>query len=134
MPLETKKDNNKYSDFRDDFRTHPVKRDLVLARDEEAVKQSIKNLLFTGPYERRLRPGIGAGLKKYLFELVSPVTATLIRSAIVRCIQTYEPRAELVDVNVQVQPDQNSYSATITFRVINRIDPITFTAILERVR
>jgi phage baseplate assembly protein W len=136
MPLETPntKIENKYSDFRNDFAAHPVKHDLVLLKDEDAVKNSIKNLMFTGPYERRFRPGIGSGLQKYLFENVTPVTATLIRSSIVRCIQTYEKRAELLDVNVQISPDQNAYSATITFRVINKIDPITFSTILERIR
>jgi phage baseplate assembly protein W len=136
MPIETPstKTPNLYSDFRDDFMIHPIKKDLIAIKDADSVKQSIKNLLLVGPYERRFRPNIGSGLKKYLFELVTPVTATLIRTSIIRVIQTYEPRAELLDVSVTVSPDQNSYSATITFRIINNINPITFTQILERIR
>lgn len=123
-----------YSDFRDDFMMHPIKKDIAVAKDADAVKQSIKNLMLTGTYERRFRPLIGAGLQKYLFENVSAITGTSIRSAIIRMIQIYETRAEVLDVNVQVLPDQNAYSATVTFRIINRIEPITFSVILERLR
>lgn len=136
MTIETpnSKTPNLYSDFRDDLGIHPVKKDLLVVKDADAVKQSIKNLMLTGPYERRFRPAIGSGLQKYLFELVTPVTATLIRTSIIRTIQAYEPRAELLDVTVTVSPDQNSYTATITFRVINNINPIVFSQILERIR
>jgi phage baseplate assembly protein W len=134
MTIQTPKTINKYTDIRDDFRVHPIKKDLVSIKDEDAVKQSIKNLLLTGPYERRFRPTLGSGLQKYLFELPNPITASLIRTSIIRTIQVYEKRAEVLDVNVQVDNDRNRYAATITFRIINKIEPVTFTAILERIR
>jgi phage baseplate assembly protein W len=134
MTIQTPKTQSKYADIRDDFRVHPIKKDLVVLKDEDAVKQAIKNLLFTGAYERRFRPALGSGLQKYLFELPNPITASLIRTSIIRTIQVYEKRAEVLDVNVQVDNDQNRYAATITFRIINKIEPVTFTAILERIR
>lgn len=126
--------NVKYSDMNTQFDIHPIKKDLLVVRDENAVKNAVKNLLLTGPYERRFRPTIASGLQKYLFEPVSPTTAGFIRTSIIKTIQTYEPRAELQDVNVQVNPDGNSYSATVSFRIINRSEVITFSTILTRVR
>lgn len=124
----------KNSDFKINFDVHPTKKDLLLDKNGDAVKNSIKNLLFTGPYERRFRPALGSGLKKYLFEPISQSTALSIRTSIINMIQNFERRAELLDVAVGVTPDYNAYSATITFRVINRIEPLTITTILERVR
>jgi phage baseplate assembly protein W len=91
-------------------------------------------LMFTGPYERYFRPSLGSGLQKYLFEPISPTTADSIRTSIVRMIQTHEPRAELIDVIVVVTPDYNAYNASIVFRTINRVEPITINTILERIR
>lgn len=122
------------SDFQMDLPIHPVKKDILLNKDGEAVKASIKSLLFTGPYERRFRPTLGSGLKKYLFEPISPSTADSIKTSIIRMIQNFENRAELIDVIVAVTPDYNAYSATIVFRVINRIEPLTINAVLERIR
>jgi phage baseplate assembly protein W len=124
----------KNSDFKNNLDFHPSKQDLFLHKDEMAVKNCIKNLLFTGPYERRFRPALGSGLKKYLFDPVSASTADSIRTSIIRMIQNFEKRAELIDVIVQVTPDYNSYSATIVFRTINRIEPLTINTILERIR
>lgn len=123
-----------YSDFRSDMLLHPIKEDLILLKDEEAVKNSIKNLMLTGPYERRFRPSLGAGLQKYLFENISPQTAIQIRTAIITTIKTYETRCELLDVNVQINPDYNSYSASILFRISSSTAPVSFTTILERIR
>lgn len=122
------------SDFTTNLDVHPFKKDLVLDKNQEAVSEAIKRLLFTGPYERRFRPALGAGLKKYLFENITQSTALSIREAIIKAIQNFERRAELIDVEVVVTPDYNAYSATITFRTINRIEPITINAILERIR
>lgn len=43
---------NLYSDFRKDLLTSPLSEDIVMLRDEDAVKESIKNLLLTDPGER----------------------------------------------------------------------------------
>jgi hypothetical protein len=43
-------------------------------------------------------------------------------------------RAELEEVYVSVDPDNNGYNATIVFRVVNKTDPITLNVLLSRVR
>lgn len=123
-----------YRDFRTDFIAHPVTGILQLVSNEDAVKQSIKAILLTGKYERHWDPDFGAGLQKYLFEPVSSATEMMIKDEIKYAIQKYEPRAELEEVYVSVDPDNNGYNATIVFRVINKTDPITLNVLLSRVR
>jgi len=123
-----------YSDFRTDFELHPVSGDLGRLTDVEAVKRSIKNICLTGVYERFWRPTFGAGLKKYLFEPVSYITESLIKKAIEDAIANYEPRANTYEVYVAALPDQNAYTATIIFTVINTPEPIKFSLLLNRIK
>jgi phage baseplate assembly protein W len=124
----------RYSDFKVDLVIHPVKRDLALSKNADAVKRAVVNLLFTGMYERYYRPLIGSGLQKYLFEPVSGVTAHLIAQSIRTTILNWEPRARVISVLVQAEPDQNRYSATVTFGVVNLPDVVVLNRVLRRVR
>ena len=123
-----------YSDLTTNFTIHPVKGDLILLTNEDAVKRSIINLMFTDPYERFFSPNIGAGLKAYLFENITQDTEFLIKEKIKEAITNYEPRANLINVSVKALPDQNMYSASIIFSVLNSINPVTLDILLRRVR
>ena len=125
---------NIYSDLTTNFVIHPIKGDLVLSTDEVAVKKSIMNLLFTDPYERFFNPNIGAGLKSYLFENISQDTEFIIREKIRESIINYEQRANLINVIVTAVPEDNMYTASIVFSVLNSINPVTLEVILRRVR
>jgi phage baseplate assembly protein W len=126
--------NIRYSDIGHNLQIHPVRGDLIRLTNEDAVKRSIRNLLLTAPGERFFQPTLGAGLPQFLFENVSRDTADFIRERITETINYNEPRARLIRVYVSVNPDENSYSATIIFSTINNPEPITFNLILERVR
>lgn len=134
MPIQPKRTEVRYKDFKVNFTEHPIKRDLVLDTDSEAVKRSIKNLMFTDRYERPWQPKLGAGLKAYLFENIEYSTASTIRKRIISTIQTYEPRAKLQEVIVSVDADNNRYNAKIVFSVLNNPEPVTIETILERKR
>ena len=123
-----------YSDLTTNFTIHPVKGDLILLTNEDAVKRSIINLMFTDPYERFFSPNIGAGLKAYLFENITQDTEFLIKEKIKEVITNYEPRANLINVSVKALQDQNMYSASIIFSVLNSINPVTLDILLRRVR
>lgn len=123
-----------YSDIPTNLDVHPIKEDLVLLFNENAVKRAIRNLLLTDPYERFFNPGIGAGIRQSLFENISPDTEYIIKERIRETIINYEPRANLYSVNVKALPDENSYSATIVFSVVNNTTPVTLDLVLRRVR
>ena len=125
---------NIYSDLTTNLSVHPIKGDLLLLSDEAAVKRSIINLMYTEPYERFFNPGIGAGLKAYLFENISQDTEYIIKEKIIEVISNYEPRANIINVSVKALPDQNLYTASIIFSVLNNVNPVTLEVILRRVR
>ncbi len=123
-----------YSDFLTDFNVHPATGQVLRFVDEFAIKRSIRNLLLTNKYERLFQPSIGSNITRVLFEPVSTPTATLLKQYITETIDTYEKRCKLIEVIVTPSPDQNLYSVTIVFAIINKQDPITVNITLYRVR
>ena len=84
-----------YSDLDLRFLPNPVTGDISMSYNEQAVIRSIKNILYTAPYERLFDPTIGSGIPALLFEPVSPLTASSIEDEITRLITNYEPRATI---------------------------------------
>ena len=131
-PLST--NTRRWTDLDLDFTAHPVTKDIVLKKDVEAVKRSIRILLLTNRYERPFQPEIDGGVTRHLFELATPHTIHNIESVVRNCIYNHEPRAEVIDVFVTGAPDNNGFNVSIHFRVINTPDPVTVELFLERLR
>jgi phage baseplate assembly protein W len=123
-----------YSDFRKDLKISPVSKDITILKDEEAVKQSIKNLLLTDPGERPMQPFLGGGIKGLLFENLTPGVLKLIKEKVTSTIKTYEPRADLIDVIVSSDYDDNKVSVLVRFYIQTIEQPIELDVILERIR
>ena len=125
---------NIFSDFNTSLITHPVKKDLALKTDVKAVVQSLKNLLLTDKGERLFQPNIGSNIRQLLFENFTPQTTTLLKQFIAETIDNHEPRANLLDVTVSPDPDNNSLMVSLIVEVINNQDPVTLNLVLERIR
>lgn len=123
-----------YSDLTTNFNIHPIKGDLVLLKDSDAVKRSIRNLILTDPYERFFNPTIGSGINASLFENIGRDTESIIKIRVTETIENFEPRANLISVKVKALPDQNAYSVNIVFSVNNNTQPVQLDFILRRVR
>ena len=131
-PLST--NTRRWADLDLDFIAHPVTKDIVLKRDVEAIKRSVRNLVLTNPHERPFHPEIGSGITGILFELVSPTTAVVLQSEIRQVITNFEPRVRLIDISVLGDIDKNGYYVTIKFQPISTPSPVTIELFLERLR
>lgn len=123
-----------YSDLDLDFIPHPTTKDVVVKTGADAIKRSVRNLILTNFYEKPFRPGIGSSAVKLLFDNMSPLVSNFLKNAITEVIQNYEPRVEVLNVGVNMDYDNNGYTARIDFIVLNRNEPATITIFLERVR
>ena len=126
--------NPDYTDLDLDFTAHPTTKDLVKKKGVDAIKRSVRNLILSNFYERPFRPWLGSNAHKLLFENISPITANLLSDAIREVIQNYEPRVQLINVDVNMSEDDNGYVASISFVIINRQEPAVFNIFLERIR
>ena len=64
-----------FKDLNITFKKHPVTNDIVVSRDESAIKQAIVNLLLTNKGERLMNPRYGSDIRSFLFE---PLDLSLI--------------------------------------------------------
>ena len=125
---------NLYSDFHKDLRISPISKDIALLKDEDAVKQSIKNLILTDPGERLMQPYVGGCIKGLLFENITPGVLKVIETRCRDTINTFESRAELINVTASSSYDDNTVNVFIQFYIRNVDKPITLDLILERIR
>jgi len=123
-----------YSDFDKDLIQHPVSGDVSRKLNEESIKESIRNLILTDRGERLFQPEIGSDIRAMLFENIDSNTLDTIRTMIYNTIESYEPRCQLLGVDVGGRTDGNELKVSITFAVQNIEQPTTLTVLLNRVR
>ena len=123
-----------FSDLNLDFVQNPATKDIQKIEDVEAVKRSVRNLINTNYYERPFRPSLGSNLRAMLFELYSPQMSHAISKEIDLLIKNYEPRARLVNVKTNSDPERNGYEVSISFYVVNFPEQVQVQAFLERLR
>lgn len=123
-----------YKDISLTFSPHPVTGNVPIVFNEQAIKQSLKNLLFTNRYERPYRPEFGGDILGELFENFDPFTEHRIRKGIKIAIQNSEPRVEVIKVDVGMDNDRQIIKATLTYRILNSKNPTEVSFFLERTR
>ena len=113
---------------------HPITGDIASLTNIEAVKRSVRNLINTNFYERPFHPEIGSNVRSILFEPVSPVVASVLERHVRDVVENFEPRADLIDVQVTDNADANEYRVQIKFYVVNSSDIVDMNIFLERLR
>jgi phage baseplate assembly protein W len=109
-------------------------KDIDTVSNEDAVKQSILNILLTSTGERFFNYNFGSDINRVLFENMTPQTTNLLKSIIQRAVENYEPRAKIRDLIVSPSYDDNAYNISIVFNIINKTTPINLDFLLNRVR
>ena len=116
------------------FNAHPVTGLIKALTNREAVKQSVKNIVLTNHYERPYNPFLGGDVLSKLFEPMTSITEYEVTTNIKQALENFEPRADVLEVVVDAKEDLNVLEVSITFNIINEIDPGTVNVLLERVR
>lgn len=123
-----------FSDIDLNFTPHPVTKDLVRRFDENAIKQAVKNLIMTKHFERPFHSELGSPVLGLLFEPLTPMTALMVRRSIIDLISNFEPRVELINVDVIPSEENNALYCSIVFKIVNTEKPISLDLLLERSR
>jgi uncharacterized protein len=78
---------------------------IACSEAEECIKDSIRIILGTAKGERMMRPEFGCGINELVFAPNTTTTATLAGYHIREALLEWEPRIEVLDV--QVTPDND---------------------------
>ena len=131
MALNYKK---KYTDLSFDFTANPVTGDVATVSDSVSVKRGISNILLTKNFERLFQPEIGAGIKSILFEPISTITEQRLEDEVASAIEAWESRAEIININVTAEEENNRYLVSVKFRINNSLDTEQVDIFLSRER
>ena len=131
MPVPTKAI---FSDIPISFTAHPITGNVKKSINRDAVKNSVRNIILTNHGERFFKPKFGGNVTSQLFENASKFTEFNTARSIRIALQNYEPRAEVINVRVDSNPDTNNLTATLKFRIFNDPEPINLDVLLERTR
>lgn len=73
---------------------------IGMADGDAAIRQSLYLIIFTVPGERVMRPDFGCEIHSLIFDPVNEETAIQARRFVEEAITRWEPRIELVDLDV----------------------------------
>jgi hypothetical protein len=103
-------------------------KDIEVSLDYAAIRNSLTNLFNTIPGQRFLFPDYGLDLRQFLFLPITRSTARLIGDRIHESVSNYEPRVNIINVNVQSDPDNNKYNISLimSFPTLNTTNTVNY--------
>ena len=101
-----------FKDINLSFKRHPVTNDVVAIRDEDAIKRSVRNIVFTILGEKPFNPTFGSVMNDALFELSTSLNEIRISDEITSSLNRFEPRITNVVTTATVYPDSNELNCT----------------------
>tara|TARA_B100001063_G_scaffold247063_1_gene289864 strand:+ start:576 stop:980 length:405 start_codon:yes stop_codon:yes gene_type:complete len=123
------KASRSYKDLSFTFKTNPLRKDLNLLKDENAIKRSLLNLFSYRKGEKFFNASFGSGIPELLFDPFDFVTAGSIKTEIENLITLYEPRINLIEVILDLNEDQYEYDIQVIYSIPDT-DPQIFTTSL----
>ena len=107
-----------FKDISMSFKFNPLSGDLITLKNENAIARAVRNIVLTSPGEKFFDPDFGSSVSEILFENVDDITAVSIEDEIKSSLKNYEPRVELINVDVDPNFDQNQFDVRITYRIV----------------
>ncbi len=126
------KTSQAFKDIAMAFGKNPFTDDVNIVKNEESIKQSVRNLILNTPGEKPFQPLTGSRVNELLFEPLDPFTADSLQDEIINTINQFEPRVSLQGVEIQPIWDRNELNVTIEYRIIGKPIVESFTFVLQR--
>jgi phage baseplate assembly protein W len=116
MPVE--RVSKGFKDISTSFQVNPLTYDLIAIKNETAIARSIRNLVLTYQGERFFNPILGSKVSRLLFESVDEITASAIQEEIKTTIENFEPRVNLLSVDVSPDFDNGEFNVTVRYEIV----------------
>ena len=133
--MAVKRISRYFKDISLSFEPHPVTKDIPVLTNERAIVRSVRNLVETTPTERPFNSLLGSEVRSSLFDFVDFGTAAVIQDQIETAITNYEPRIDNLVVEVDPEPDNNTFNVNVIFDIVGLDLPTKqFNFLLETTR
>ena len=106
-----------YRDLSYTFKINPLRKDLNILKDENAIKRSLLNLFSYRKGEKFFNSSFGSGIPDLLFEPFDFATAGSLKNEVSLLISQYEPRVNLLEVIVDLNEAEYTYDVEIVYTI-----------------
>ena len=110
------------------------KKDVAILTNEQAVLESVVNIISTEPGDRVMNPLFGCPINQFLFEPIDEITSSFIQKTLTDSILRFEKRLENLEITVTPNEDQNSYAVDIVFSMKTSTSKQTINITLNKLR
>jgi len=107
-----------FKDISLSFSRHPVTNDILILKNEDAIKKSVINLVRTRIGERFFNNLLGTSVDNSLFELNGQEVSTILDEEIKTVLSNFEPRIVVRDVIVESIEDSNELNVKISYDIV----------------
>jgi len=126
--------SKKFVDLNPKFEKHPISGDIPTIKNEDAIKQAVKNIVLTVRGEKLFRPFFGASVNSALFENFDSTIVDDMALNIEDALNAHEPRVEVIDVEVLEDIDDNQIEITVNYKIVGiPLNQQSLNLVLERV-
>jgi phage baseplate assembly protein W len=94
------KTKSRYSDIDIDFGKNKFTKDLSIARNLQAIQQSVLSIILTSPGEKPFNPGFGVGIYNLLFEILTDTDVAILGNSMQKQLEIFEPRVTFESVKI----------------------------------
>ena len=107
-----------FKDINLSFKRHPVTNDVITVSDEDAIKRSVKNIIFTILGEKPFEPEFGSVINQSLFDLNTSLNEIRVSDEIQQSLLNYEPRIDNIVVTATIYPDSNELNCVVQYEIV----------------
>ena len=118
MSTYTTKVSRAFRDISLSFKKHPVTNDVIVLRNEDAIKRSVINLTRTRINERFFNDLVGTSIQDALFENMNSGVQAALEQEITSLLTNYEPRIDLNSVYVIADQDSNALEIQVDYNIV----------------
>ena len=117
VPYPTKQ----FKDISLSFKKHPVTKDILVLKDNDAIKKSVMNIVRTSIGDRFYEPTLGTRVGDMLFSLnTDEYNQSLLKSEVRTALQNWEPRVKLKRIDTSFVNDSNSVEVIVDYEIIGQ--------------
>lgn len=91
---------SRYTDVNVDLSRNRYTNDVSIARDLNAIQQSVLNIVLTTPGEKPFNPDFGVGIYNLLFENIGPQETSDVAFRTQKQLEVYEPRVTFQEMTL----------------------------------
>ena len=124
--------SRQFRDFSIGMKANPNTEDFSIVKNQNAIKQAMKNLILTGFGERPFQPTKGSRLRQMLFEPFDVFMSEELKEEMFNVLKTFEPRIVVNEIRM-IPGEPNELEVEVDYTIVGETLIQTVDFLLEKV-